>query len=212
MFEYPKIQTLFKRDFSTNKIIESEYTLDEFRYLEGNQWECTEKIDGTNTSVVITKDNIEFHGRTENAVIPTELLDKLHQLFPVSIADDIFGHNPLLEEITLFGEGYGRKIQSGGRYIADGVNFILFDVRIDKWWLTRKSVEDIAANLGIDVVPLIGMMTIPEAIQYVKDGFKSLISEDKTLNAEGLVLKTPVGLLGRDGNRIITKIKTKDFR
>ena len=32
----------------------------------------------------------------------------------------------------------GMKIQKGGgRYIKDEVSFILFDVKIDKWWLRR---------------------------------------------------------------------------
>ena len=54
-------------------------------------------------------------------------------------------------------------------------------------------------------------MTLTEAIEYVKAGFTSTISEDKTLAAEGLVLKTPIGLKNRKGDRIITKIKTCDF-
>ena len=55
-------------------------------------------------------------------------------------------------------------------------------------------------------------MTIPEAIEYVKKGFKSTIAENKDYDAEGLVLKTPTGLLRRNGERLVTKIKTVDFR
>jgi hypothetical protein len=115
------------------------------------------------------------------------------------------------ETITIFGEGYGKKIQDGGNYIKDGVDFILFDVRIGNWWLNRKACEDIANKLGIKIVPIIGHMTIKEAIDFVKKGFKSTISENKEYEAEGLVLKTPDGLLRRNGERIITKIKTIDF-
>lgn len=61
------------------------------------------------------------------------------------------------------------------------------------------------------MVPLIGYMTIPQAIEFVKKGFKSKISEDKDLNAEGLVLRTTCGLRFRNGERIITKIKHCDF-
>jgi hypothetical protein len=56
------------------------------------------------------------------------------------------------------------------------------------------------------------MMTLKEAIDYVKQGFKSTIAENKDYDAEGLVLKTPNGLLRRNGERLITKIKTVDFR
>ena len=76
----------------------------------------------------------------------------------------------------------------------------------------RDAIEDIAKKLDIKVVPIIGYMTIMEAIKYVDDGFKSTIAEDKTLDAEGLVLKTPDNLLMRSGERIVLKIKTTDFR
>ena len=69
-----------------------------------------------------------------------------------------------------------------------------------------------ATDLGLKIVPLIGMMTIQEAIDYVKQGFKSTIAENKDCDAEGLVLKTLNGLLRRNGERLITKIKTVDFR
>lgn len=226
MNDYPKIQTLFKRD-ANGIIIPNQYTLDEFKYLENNTWECTEKIDGTNIHIdlapVIDTDIDEvvdykmlFNGRTERAVIPEHLLIKLKSIFDKgTLVDYFYKDNEDNNDcpITLYGEGYGKKIQSGGgNYIKDGVDFILFDIRVGKWWLSRTSIEVIAKDLGLKVVPLIGYMTIPEAIEYVKKGFKSIIAENKDYDAEGLVLKTPNGLLLRSGERIITKIKTCDFR
>ena len=79
-------------------------------------------------------------------------------------------------------------------------------------YLLRESLEDIAQKLEIPIVPLIGYMTVDEAIEFVRKGFKSTIAENKDYDAEGLVLKTPMGLLNRKGERIITKIKTCDFR
>ena len=47
----------------------------------------------------------------------------------------------------------GMKIQKGGgRYIKDEVSFILFDVKIDKWWLRRPDIEEIAGDLAIKVM------------------------------------------------------------
>ena len=51
--EYPKINTLFKRD-DKNIIIPSQYTCEEFNYLSNCLWECTEKVDGANTRIYIT--------------------------------------------------------------------------------------------------------------------------------------------------------------
>lgn len=220
MAEYQKIQTLFKRD-ERNIIIPDQFTYPEFEVLKDLKWECTEKIDGTNIRIELessgnSEDGIimSFKGRTDKAVIPEHLLTKLNWLFDrehlmevLNITDETQDCN-----ITLYGEGYGAKIQKGVNYISNDVNFILFDVKIGKWWLDRESIKDIANKLGINAVPLMGYMTIPEAIEYVKKGFKSTIAENKDYDAEGLVLKAPCGLLKRDGERLITKIKTVDFR
>lgn len=220
MAEYQKIQTLFKRD-ERNIIIPDQFTYPEFEVLKDLKWECTEKIDGTNIRIELTSSGnpedgiiMSFKGRTDKAIIPEHLLTKLNWLFDrehlmeaLNITDETQDCN-----ITLYGEGYGAKIQKGGNYISNDVNFILFDVKIGKWWLDRESIKDIANKLGISAVPLMGYMTIPEAIEYVKEGFKSTIAENKDYDAEGLVLKAPCGLLKRDGERLITKIKTVDFR
>ena len=215
MADYQKINTLFKRDMSTNNIILGDYTFPYFKTLENIEWECTEKIDGTNIHIDIDwRDmndwSISFHGRTERANIPAHLVTKLHQMFDNFNPNNVFTFkNPCF--IQIFGEGYGVKIQKGGNYISNDVDFILFDIRIGGMWLQRESLEDIAPKLGVKIVPLMGYMTLLEAIEFVRSGFKSTIAENKNYNAEGLVLKTRDGLLDRQGNRIITKLKTVDF-
>ena len=167
----------------------------------------------------------EIHGKTPNANIPVFLQAKMEELFPVEKLMTAFNRGVCYEtmedaakeynsgRVIVFGEGYGAKIQKGGgNYISNGVDFILFDVMVGDMYLLRESLEDIAVKLDVPIVPLIGYMTIDEAIEFVKKGFKSVIAENKDYDAEGLVLKTPMGLLGRNGSRIITKIKTCDFR
>lgn len=237
--KYQKINTLFKRD-ENNLIIPTEYCQAEFNYLKDLKWECTEKIDGTNMRVIITpiysqkylenanvfvdafaEFKIEFKGKTDDAIIPKHLLAKMQEIFTKSKVYEAFAEHYVLNDgnfeknlnpIILYGEGYGVKIQNGGNYISNGVDFILFDVKIGDFWLLRNSCEDIARSLNINIVPLVGLMTIPEAIEYVKKGFVSNISENRSYMAEGLVLKTPMGLMDRRGNRLIVKIKYKDFR
>lgn len=213
--EYQKINTLFKRDVK-NIIIPSYYTCEEFVYLKDCLWECTEKIDGTNIRIYVKllengKYNIVIKGRTDRANIPPTLLTKLESIFFNIEWSTVFPNLTTEDTVCLYGEGYGTKIQNGGRYISNDTNFILFDVKYNDWWLNRKGCEDIAKKCDIGIVPLIGYLTIPQAIEIVKKGFVSKISEDRTLIAEGLVLKTPCGLKFRNGERIITKIKHKDF-
>lgn len=213
--EYQKIQTVFKRD-KYNVIIPNDYTKPEFKWLKDCKFRAEEKIDGSNMRVEIHIDEngnlfYEFAGRTSRAVIPTHLLEKMNMLFPQSKLYELF-HDKVNSHITLYGEGYGYKIQGGGNYIPDDVSFILFDVKVDNWWLNRDAVEEIANALNIDVVPIIGYMTIAEACQYVDKGFKSTIAFNKDYDAEGLVLKSPDNLLMRNGERIVLKIKSTDFR
>lgn len=215
MADYDKINTLFKRDEKTKHIIVEEYTFSYFKMLENIKWECTEKIDGTNIHVDINwrsenEWDISYHGRTERADIPKHLLAKLHEMFDNFNPHSVFTFKEPVK-IEIFGEGYGVKIQKGGNYISDGVDFILFDIRINDMWLLRNNLEDIADKIGIKIVPIVGYMTLSEAIEYVKKGFVSNISENREYKAEGLVLKTPEGLLDRQGKRIITKLKTVDF-
>jgi len=212
MKEYPKINTMYKRNMDGDKkIIVGDFCDPEVEYLKDLKWECTEKIDGTNISVVWNGE-VSFHGRTEKAVIPEHLLRKLEQVFTKQKMSEFFPIKEDGDEIILYGEGYGVKIQKGGNYIPNDVNFILFDVFVNGWWLNRQSCEEIAKELEIDIVPLIGYMSIPEAEEMVSNGFKSTIAENKNYNAEGLVLKTLHGLKNRSGKRIIVKIKTVDYR
>lgn len=219
--EYPKIDTLFMRD-DGKVIIPDQFCNPLFGHLSELKWEATEKIDGTNIRVIVLPPEedggmvrVEFMGREEVSEIPKRLLEKLKSLFPVEKLNEVLnsGERKLDNVAVLYGEGYGVNIQKcGKRYNSKDVDFILFDVKIGKWWLLRDNVEDIASKLGIKVVPLVGYMTIPEAIEKVRNGFLSTESNDKTLQAEGLVLKCPYGICDRSGDRIVTKIKTKDFR
>jgi ATP-dependent RNA circularization protein (DNA/RNA ligase family) len=206
MKPYAHIDTIFHRNPETkNKtLLEGVWSQPAFEYLKDNRWIFTEKIDGTNIRVIYTGSDIIFNGKTDNAQIPATLVKRLFELFPVGKFMDLD-----YPSMTLYGEGYGKGIQSGGNYIKDGVDFILFDVWIDGWWLERNNVEDTAQKLGIKVVPVIGIGTLMEGYEKTRAGFKSEIAD---CMAEGLVMRPFVSLHNRKGSRILTKIKHKDFK
>ncbi len=206
MEEYHKIQTVYKRDPETKfrTLLEGEYALPEFQYLENNLWAFTEKVDGTNIRVDWDETILRFSGRTDNAQIPVYLYDKLTEMFTVDLFTEAFDF-----PITLYGEGFGAKIQKGGgNYKPEGVDFVLFDVKCGDWWLKRDDVDDVADNLGISTVPVIGVGTLPEMVKAAKSG---IVSNWGNFPAEGIVARPTTELFTRGGNRIITKIKTKDF-
>lgn len=209
MKEYHKINTIFKRDLKGNIII-GEYSLPEFNYLKNNEWIFTEKIDGTCIRIMWNGEKVFFGGKTDNSQIPIFLLYKLQELFE-GMKKKVLFKNKFGEDgnVCLYGEGFGAKIQKGGgNYIKDGCSFILFDVKIADWWLERDNIIDIANYFNIKYVKEIGRGTLNEAIELTKNGFNS---EFGNFLAEGLVIRPCVDLFSRNGERIITKIKYKDF-
>jgi ATP-dependent RNA circularization protein (DNA/RNA ligase family) len=209
MNEYHKIDSIFKRDMSKPNapFITGEYSTQEIGYLKDNQWEFTEKVDGTNIRVLYQSGTVVFKGKSDKAEIPPHLLAKLGSLLPCEKMTEVFGET----DVCLYGEGFGYKIQGkvGIDYLKDDVGFYLFDVKIGQWWLKREDVENIAAKLEILAPVCVGYGNIDDAIWLVKQGFKSRFG---TAEAEGIVLRPTVELLNRGGERIITKVKTRDFR
>jgi len=203
MKEYCKIESLYNRDKKTFKFKIGEFRLPEFEYLSHNDWLFTEKVDGTNIRIMWDGETVQFRGRTDRAQIPTFLHDRLVELFsPVkfSVFDD---------PVCLYGEGFGAKIQKGGdNYKADGVDFVLFDVLIGKWWLCWDDICDIGNKLEIQTIPTHGQGPLLKAAILVEKGIKSAWGD---FPAEGLVCRPMIDLLCRNGKRIMVKMKTKDF-
>lgn len=202
--EYLKIQTVFKRD-ERNIIVPGDYSTDEIAYLANKPWVWTEKVDGTNIRVHWNGENITVGGRTDNAQIPTFLVAALGFLNDPPKWAEIF---PDANDVTVYGEGYGPKIQSGGHYRQDHA-LVVFDVRVGDWWLREDDVKDVATELGLSVVPHVFTTTLEAAVQAVRD--KEIASQWEGARIEGLVGRPAVDLYTRKGERIMTKIKIKDF-
>jgi hypothetical protein len=210
MSEYHKIQTIFKRDMSSPKktLIDGEWTNPEFEYLAGNLWDFTEKVDGTNIRIILKDGSITFGGRTDSAQLPSPLIARLNDRFLTIAARnkmaDVFSSGAVL-----YGEGYGAKIQKNGSQYRADQDFILFDVLVGNFWLRRDDVKDVAANIGLDVVPSIGEGTLHDAVRLAKEGIPSTFGD---FESEGIVARPKTELRTRSGSRIIAKIKCRDFR
>lgn len=206
METYHKIQTLFKRNLDgpkKGKMIRGDWTTPELEYLAGNEWEFTEKVDGTNIRIELNRDTandnfmtVNYAGRTDNAVLPKPLELWLEEKFPTfpnyrrDLSEPSYTERYVevvewmrqgdLRHVVLFGEGYGPKIQNGGNYGTEQ-KFVLFDVKVGDWWLKRDAVDDVAKSLGIESVPVIGYGTLHDAIDIVSSGI--------TFNSEGAVVR-----------------------
>lgn len=202
--EYPKIQTLwFRHPGGKRYLIENEWAKPEFQTLADLQWLWTEKVDGTNIRVIYNheKKSIHFAGRTDRAQLLPQLERRLKEIFPVE------KFKQFDTSLILFGEGYGEKIQKGGKYIS-GQDFVLFDVFFNRF-VTFYEVTIIASKLGIKHVPIIGSGSLYNAVGFVRRKFESSWGD---FDAEGIVCRLPVELQNGKGERVMTKIKLRDFR
>lgn len=122
-----------------------------------------------------------------------------------------------LEEVPvyIYGEYYGEGIQKcGKRYIAKGNNFKVFDICQQGWWTPKEVRDGICTELSLDTVPYIGNMTLRDIEKMVKEGFPTKINEasDPTLIEEGIVARPIVPLKNNKGERIIVKVKYRDYK
>jgi hypothetical protein len=219
--EYGKIDTLFERD-DNFKVRPGEFKNRVYSLLK--TWRWTEKVNGTNVRVMYTPDSVvqdtdpypgsqhfgtvRVGGRTDNASMPADLVQGILDIITPSKMRDVFQGS----DVVLYGEGYGGKIQSGTGY-SQTKKFILFDILIEsRWWMDQEQITDIAGKLGLDVVPVIGDMSLEDATDFVKSGFATRIpGADPLKKAEGLVGRPLETMYDKRMKRMITKLKTKDF-
>jgi ATP-dependent RNA circularization protein (DNA/RNA ligase family) len=226
MMEYPKINSLWKREgwyFTQDKknspdyqkrkqsFIIGEYSESEFDNIK--YWMVDEKVDGTNIRIIYTKGVVYIKGRTEDSQLPPHLLEYLRETFTSDLFRRIFQVEAIdsYPNVILFGEGYGPKIQSGGGNYRSDLGFILFDVWIGGWWLQRLDVLDIAEQLNIKTTPEIGIMTESEIVEYVKSKPLSLCSRIPQI-MEGVICRSYPLMLFRNGKPIMWKLKCKEFQ
>jgi hypothetical protein len=147
---------------------------------------------------------VTFAGKGDKSNLPADLVKNLQIMFPAE-KFSIFE-----KPACLYGEGYGPDIQKGGGNYCNDKSFVLFDILIEGWWLSRKNIENIALKMKIDIVPIRMIGTLIDMIDIIKTGdIKSRWGE---FQAEGLVAKPQVELKARNGDRIITKLKLKDYK
>jgi ATP-dependent RNA circularization protein (DNA/RNA ligase family) len=207
MSEYHKIETLYERDDATHRL-KPELILKNRVYGIIKLWVWTEKIDGTNIRVIWKDGKLTFGGRTDNAQIHADLVKWLYEHITPDALKAAFPED--VTDAVVYGEGYGAGIQKGGGLYSATKQFIVFDVKVGDWWLSDENMRDVASKLGLEAVPLIGEMTLEDATEKVRTGFKSILNGGQA-QAEGMVGRPIEALFDKKGHRLIVKLKTKDF-
>jgi hypothetical protein len=204
--EYHKIETLYERDLETFKVKPGELKNRVYGLLK--TWHWTEKVDGTNIRCIWREGKLTFGGKTDSARIHTDLIKWLYEHVSSERLAEIFPGT----DAVIYGEGYGAGIQKGGGDYTPEKKLIVFDVLVGgKWWLAQEDVCDVTKKLGLDTVPDFGDMTLEDATELVRRGFKSRCAVNVAKEAEGLVGRPIEALFDKKGHRLIVKLKTKDF-
>jgi hypothetical protein len=227
--EYPKIDTLYDRD-GKRFVNVKRLSLRRPEFGMIKRWSLTEKIHGMNTRITLFDNGeVVYGGKTDEAKMPSELLEYLKKIFTSEKMKSTFWlpNRRIPKSATMYGEGYGPGIVPGSGIYRSDVAFRLFDCLIidedNNWWLERYSLEDIARKLGIKCVPLLGVINfLPHSVDEIRQIFidhrnRMVIVEDGgqvefASEGEGVVAKTyPELLFNRKGERIMWKLKIKDF-
>lgn len=217
MKEYDKIKTLYKRDEKFK--VTNELSMAEFA-IPAN-WYVAEKIHGQNIRIDWCNSKVTFGTRTAVGDIPKELAEFLLPIFTQEKMQEYFSDEP----VTLFGEGYGAGINKGGD-LSTTKRFMLFDVFIPArpiqgdqmrdYWLSIPDVDKCAEFFGCDKQPWIATdLTLEEITDRVQRGILSRIAIQNTgkeVKSEGVVCRTHPEMWTRYGERLMFKLKTKDFK
>lgn len=207
MMQYPKNNSLYKRDPKTHTFLDE---LSEEAFGNIKRWSVQEKIDGTNIRIHITKDeagqvSFRIKGRNEDSQIPKELNDYIYShMMNLKIQE--------MKPFTawLFGEGCGPKIQTNGHKYSLSPTFMLFDVFMNGNWCSRADVELCAHLFGFRTPQYFPIMTMEEAEAFVKTNPFSISSIDERI-IEGVICRAYPMVLNIHHSPLMFKLKCCDF-
>lgn len=116
--------------------------------------------------------------------------------------------------VTVYGEAYGGKCQGMKDTYGDRLRFIVFDIQLDDVnWLDVPTMDKVATDMGLEVVPWDLVSTDLEVLNTHRDAF-SIVAQRRGCPdkfREGVVLRPPIEVVRPTGERIIAKHKTEKF-
>ena len=119
------------------------------------------------------------------------------------------------EEVVVFGEAYGGKMQGMRDTYGDKLRFIAFEVKIGDSWLCVPDAEKVAISLGLEFVHYDEVSTELEVLDMVRDAdsVQAIRNGMGTGHQrEGVVLRPLFEVKKNNGERVIAKHKGEKFR
>lgn len=170
--------------------------------------ECfaSEKIHGSSSHMKWNKDNITFSPGGEKYV-------NFVSLFDIGFLEGKFKELGL-DEVTIYGEVYGGKMQGMKKIYGDKLKFIAFEVKIFDRWLNMEAAEKIVLDFGLEFIYYTKISTDLKVLEEERNkpsvqAKRNGILEDR--RKEGIVLRPLIEMMRSDGKRIMAKYKNEEF-
>lgn len=233
MHYYPKIYAPFKRMSSKSEYVDQTlWSKPEFEMLKNIDWVWTLKIDGTSIMLQwrgdkFTLDNVKGH--TDKSQLNERTKKYFEETFCTPEAESVFESLYGEQNVNIYGEFCSKDMNQNYGH-EEGI-FYPFDVQNadnNKWW-DRTAVAKFAEAFNLIEVPVMLKGNIDKVIKWVKvakqswnkdrsrirydteNGMFDVYNPLGDYDIEGLVGRLPYELLDGNGERIITKVKCKDF-
>jgi len=212
--KYEKIKSPFIKDENFKN------TSELAQKLPRGNWKKFEKVDGTNIRIIF--DNIDELGKrhvyvgSKNNILNYD--DKnsqyyLNCLTNININKLIKYFQDIPNIIVIYGEGYGQGIQKGGIYSLSK-DFAVFDIVIGNTYQDYEYINKVCVDNQLYQVPYVEdveELTYFECMDSLKKFQNTLILNGNGGKPEGLIYKFEPVLFNKYHERLIFKIKFKDF-
>jgi hypothetical protein len=171
--------------------------------------ECwaSEKIHGTSCHISWKNKELHFFAGGCNYLLFIKLFDQE----ALKLQFTALG---FAEDVTIYGEGCGGKMQGMSHTYGPNLRFVAFEVKLGDRWLDVPSAEMIVKKMGLDFVPYEKCSTDIEVLNALRDrpseyAVRCGITEPRP--REGVVLRPLIELTKNNGGRIIVKHKGETF-
>jgi len=172
-----------------------------------------EKIHGTSAHIKFTRVHdavdVHFFSGGANHETFTALFD------PVALAERIHNGRVVFNELVIYGEAYGGKLQGMSATYGPSLKFVAFEVMLNGEYLNIPDAQCIVKDLGLEFVFYARIKTTLTEIDAQRDApsvqaQRNGITDPKV--REGVVLFPLVQCRDHRGNRIFAKHKRDEFR
>jgi len=116
-----------------------------------------------------------------------------------------------LDEVVVYGEAYGGKLQKMSHVYGTNLRFTAFEVKINGMWLSVPDADVFVTETGLDFISYVKIPATIEAIdaQRATPSVHAVVPDKMR---EGIVLRPVIELTRNNGARIIAKHKNDPYR